>query len=138
MPFISFSRSILSLLVLASNYAYALDSSEMERHLNAGAPLLGTFSSSAAQLANWMSTFGDNTTIESLSIPGTHDSLACRFSRAERWRSLMLPVVGNVSGSLSIVYQTQVRLPTLEVCHALTDQIRISRCSTNLTKVSVS
>jgi hypothetical protein len=93
----------------------------MERHLSAGAPLLGKFSQSADQLASWMSTSGDNTTIESLSIPGTHDSLACEFSRAELWSSLILPLAGNVSGSLSIVSQTQVRLPTLERCHALTD-----------------
>jgi len=85
MPIISFSCSILSLLVMASNYAYALDSSEMQRHLAAGAPLLGTYTQSADKLTSWMSTSGDSTTIESLSIPGTHDSLACGFSRAERW-----------------------------------------------------
>ena len=91
MRFTSFPPSILSLLIMASNYAYALDSSEMERHLSAAAPLLGTFSQSNDQLASWMSTFGDNTTIESLSIPGTHDSLACGFSRDELWSVLTLP-----------------------------------------------
>ena len=59
-------------------------------HGGAG-PLLGTFSQSNEQLASWMSTFGDNTTIESLSIPGTHDSLACGFSRDELWSVLTLP-----------------------------------------------
>jgi len=95
MLFISFPPCILSLLIMASNYAYALDSGEMERHLSAGAPLLGTFSQSNDQLANWMSTYGDNTIIESLSIPGTHDSLACGFgfSQDERWSFLMLPLV---------------------------------------------
>jgi len=115
MHFISLSSSILSLLIVASNYARALDSSEMERHLSAGAPLLGTFSQSNDQLANWMSTFGDDTTIESLSIPGTHDSLACGFSQNERWSFLMFRLVGNVSGSLALVTQTQVRLPTLDL-----------------------
>ena len=93
---------------MASNYAYALDSSEMDRHLSAGAPLLGTFSQSTDKLASWMSTFGDNATIESLSIPGTHDSLACGFSQPERRASLMLLLVGNVAGTLSNVFQTQV------------------------------
>lgn len=83
MRFTSFSSSILSLLILASNSACALDSGEMERHLSAGAPLLGAYSKSDAQLASWMSKYGDNATIESLSIPGTHDSLACGFSQGE-------------------------------------------------------
>ena len=100
---------------MASNYAYALDSSEMEQHLSAGAPLLGTFSQSTDKLASWMSTFGDNATIESLSIPGTHDSLACGFGPAGHWPSLMLPLVGNVTGSLSNVFQTQVRQATHEI-----------------------
>lgn len=121
MPFKSFSCTILSLLVMASNYAYALDSTQMEQHLSAGAPLLGAFSQSTDPLASWMSTFGDNATIESLSIPGTHDSLACEFSQADRWHLLMLPLVGNVSGSLSNVFQTQVGLSTFKICHVLTD-----------------
>ncbi len=135
MPFISFSCSILSLLVMASNYAYALDSTVMEQHLSAGAPLLGTFTQSTDPLASWMSTFGDSATIESLSIPGTHDSLACGFSQAKHWPFLILPLVGNVTGSLSNVFQTQVGLSTLEICHVLTDQIRIFRSLANSTKV---
>ena len=74
-----------SLLIAASSCAHALDSSKMEQHLSAGAPLLRTFSQSNDQLANWMSTFGDGTTIENLSIQGTHDSLACGFSEDECW-----------------------------------------------------
>ena len=138
MPFSSLSSSIPFLLIMASNYAYALDSSQMGQHLSAGAPLLGTFSQSSDQIANWMSGFGDNTTIESLSIPGTHDSLTCGFSQGARWSFLMCALVGNVTGELALVYQTQVRLPTLENNHALTDQIRIFLCSANSTEASVS
>jgi hypothetical protein len=79
------SSSILSLLIMASQCTYALDSSKMEQHLSAGTPLLGTFAQSSDKLASWMSGFGDDATIESLSIPGTHDSLACGFSPDERW-----------------------------------------------------
>jgi hypothetical protein len=90
MRFILLSASTLSLLIMASDSAYALDSSQMEQHLSTGAPLLGTFSQSNDKLANWMSGFGDDTTIESLSIPGTHDTLTCGFGQGERWLFLTL------------------------------------------------
>jgi len=53
----------------------ALDQTQMTAHLAAGAPLLGTFDSSETS-NTWMSALDDAATIQSLSIPGTHDSLA--------------------------------------------------------------
>ncbi|KAG8826189.1 hypothetical protein FRB91_007804 [Serendipita sp. 411] len=53
----------------------ALDQAQMDGHLAAGAALLGTFEASTDPLASWMQSLPDDTSLTSLSIPGTHDSL---------------------------------------------------------------
>ncbi|KAG8813424.1 hypothetical protein FRC17_001582 [Serendipita sp. 399] len=55
--------------------AAALDQAQMDGHLAAGAALLGSFEQSTDPLAGWMSSQPDSTSLTSLSIPGTHDSL---------------------------------------------------------------
>ncbi|PVF93124.1 PLC-like phosphodiesterase [Serendipita vermifera] len=61
--------------VLVSLVAAALDPATVDAHLAAAANLLGTFEESSDSISNWMSTLDDSTTLQSLSIPGTHDSL---------------------------------------------------------------
>ena len=73
-PSLSLFSLALPLLVAA------LDEGQMQAHLAAAAGLLGTFEASSNALAGWMSNQPDSTTFPTLSIPGTHDSLACKCS----------------------------------------------------------
>lgn len=66
--------TLFTVLLLASP-AFALNSTAMTAHLQAGAAVLGTFQSSSSNLTNWMSTIDNNTHIQDMNIPGTHDSL---------------------------------------------------------------
>ena len=59
----------------------ALDATTMNEHLTTGARLLGTYTPPTSRnLSNWMSAYNDSTPIQSLNIPGTHDSLTCQLS----------------------------------------------------------
>lgn len=87
------------MLALDACYA-ALDPTEMQNRLTAGSPILGefcwnphtrwaylwdligTFNDTGSELSNWLGTLSDDTPIESINIPGTHDSAACMFSFA--------------------------------------------------------
>src|ERR1700761_7110016 len=71
--------SSLSLLSFALPLVSALDATQMTAHLAAAAPLLGTFEASTGNLTSWMSTLDDTTSIQSMSIPGTHDTLTCEY-----------------------------------------------------------
>jgi len=57
-----------------------LDPVLMAQHLQDGKPILGTFWDSQDNLARWMSRMPDSVPIESLSIPGTHDTSTWNYT----------------------------------------------------------
>jgi hypothetical protein len=73
------SLSLFTTIVSIPFVAAALDPTTMQGHLSAGAQLLGTYSQSSAATASWMSSLDDSTTLQNMSIPGTHDTLTCEF-----------------------------------------------------------
>jgi len=73
------SLSLFTTIVAVPFVAAALDPTTMQGHLTAAAQLLGTYSQSSDATASWMSTLDDSTTIQNMSIPGTHDTLTCEL-----------------------------------------------------------
>jgi 1-phosphatidylinositol phosphodiesterase len=70
------SLSFFSILLTTQ----ALNATTMNAHLTAGARLLGKYNPpTSVNLSSWMSAYNDTTPIQSLNIPGTHDSLTCEF-----------------------------------------------------------
>ncbi|KAF8510514.1 PLC-like phosphodiesterase [Hysterangium stoloniferum] len=58
----------------------ALNPAEMAQHLEAGKPILGTFTDPKTPLTKWMSTIPDSTPIPAINIPGTHDACTWNYT----------------------------------------------------------
>ena len=88
------------LLVLSHVHAY-LDPTEMQNRLAAGRPILGdlllqrvfqasaqlknilgTFNDTGTKMSSWMGSLSNESSVETLNIPGTHDSCACMLPLA--------------------------------------------------------
>jgi hypothetical protein len=90
----------VSVLLTLNHVHAALDPSEMQQRLAAGAPILGessihvgvlvhtlrltnfigTFNDNGSDMLKWMGSLSDDTLIETINIPGTHDACACKSS----------------------------------------------------------
>jgi hypothetical protein len=58
----TWATALAPLFILLLSYpAYALNSTTMNAHLQAGASVLGTFQPPSSNLSNWMSTIDDST-----------------------------------------------------------------------------
>ncbi|KAF8527333.1 PLC-like phosphodiesterase [Gautieria morchelliformis] len=57
-----------------------LDPLKMAQHLEAGKPILGTFTNSGAPLPSWMGDLHDSTPIQSINVPGTHDTATWNYT----------------------------------------------------------
>lgn len=82
-------------LVLIMNFIFnrcsatvvALDEAIMQAHLQAGAALLGNYVNSSSNLTDWMAAIDDSTSVKTMSIMGTHDSLTCAFFYRSKGRT---------------------------------------------------
>ncbi|CAG7852772.1 SubName: Full=Uncharacterized protein {ECO:0000313/EMBL:CCA76437.1} [Serendipita indica DSM 11827] len=99
LPSLSFFSLALPLLVAA------LDESQMQAHLAAASGLLGTWEESSDALAGWMSNQPDSTTFPTLSIPGTHDSLAWNVTgiAAAFTKTQDLPLFKQLNGGVRFI-----------------------------------
>jgi len=69
---------LLSALLALKSVHAALDPTQMQQRLAAGAPILGTFNDNGGELSNWMGTFPDDKYL--VNIPGPHDSCAWNYT----------------------------------------------------------
>ncbi|KAF8581565.1 PLC-like phosphodiesterase [Ramaria rubella] len=83
---VSSSTSLVRLVVLCTGFLLpwsaqaALNPKEMAQHLEAGKPILGTFSHSSNPLTTWMGRLEDSTLIPTINVPGTHDTSTWNYT----------------------------------------------------------
>jgi len=58
----------------------ALDPQKMAQHLEAGKPILGAFTNPRTPLTSWMGDLGNSTAIQSINVPGTHDTATWNYT----------------------------------------------------------